>query len=88
MRTLTFYVSDQTAQALAIDLGRLQKAEKVLVGQLMISEATHPDGCVDKNCEQRKGIEALNGAIEIIHTVMRFQHDVLAAYRYAPAEVE
>jgi len=88
MRTITLHVSAETAAALEVDRGRLERAEKMLVGQMMVLEAQHPDSCVDPQCATIQAIETTKGSIELLHRVLKFEHDVLGAYRYAPAEVE
>ena len=88
IKTIKIHISEETAKALELDKGRLERAEKMLVGQMMMLEAQHPDLCVDPNCDTMKAIEVVKGSIEILHNLLKFQHDVLGAYRFAPVEVD
>lgn len=78
------HISEETVSALQIDKGRLERAEKLLVGQMMMLEAQYPLHSVIPNNHVATAIEVTQQSIEILHTVLRFEHDVLSAYRYAP----
>jgi len=88
MKTITIHISEETARCLEADSGRLRKTDMYLNGILLQLRAQHPEDCQVENCQTAVAIEETVTSLEIVGRVQRFQHDVLAAYRLAPVEVE
>lgn len=79
------HVSVETAKALEVDKQRLDCAEQMLQRQLKVLES-QLNYSVFQKFEIHNAIEITKGSIEILHSVIRFEHDVLSAYRYAIEE--
>lgn len=87
MKTITMHVSEETAKALEIDKQRLECAEKMLARQLKTLESQLKHSPF-QGYEILMAIEVTHHSIISLNRVIRFDHDVLSAYRCAPSEVE